>query len=145
MRKLIRWVLILAVLAGGYYWMVLDSRMPADASYPLDMVEVRRLAESVPGTKPTQLRYEHVYNGRFIKGMTVTGDGWSGADLAVYSYQVVYPSHTAIIDTAMSHDAPLPSLAKADYDTDAWQRVLKAMDKASLIVITHEHMDHIGG
>jgi glyoxylase-like metal-dependent hydrolase (beta-lactamase superfamily II) len=145
MRRLIYGLLVFAVLAGGYYWMVLDSRMPADASYPLDMAEVRKLADAMPGAKPAQLRYEHIYNSRFTKGMTVAGDGWSGTDLAIYSYQVVYPGRTVIIDSAMSQDVPLPGFAVQNYDTAAWNRMLVAMDKASLIVITHEHMDHIGG
>jgi len=63
--------LIVAVLAGGYYWLVVDSRMPGDASYPLDIAGVSKLADSVPGAKPTQLRYEHIYGARFMKGMTV--------------------------------------------------------------------------
>lgn len=145
MRKLICWVLVLLVLAGGYYWMVLDSRMPVDAQYPLDMTEVRRLANSLPGAKPSAINYEHIYNSRFTKGMTVTGGGWEGTDLAIYSYQLVYPDRTVIIDTAMADDMPLPGFAVQGYDTEAWERMLVAMEKAELIVVTHEHMDHIGG
>jgi glyoxylase-like metal-dependent hydrolase (beta-lactamase superfamily II) len=144
-RKLSRWLLILAVLAGGYYWVALDSRMPADAGFPLDMAEVRKLAGSLPGARPSAIRYEHVYDSRFAKGMVVTGDGWSGTDLSIYSYQVVYPDKAAIIDTTMSRDVPLPGFAVQNYDTAAWERMLAAMDKASLVVVTHEHMDHIGG
>ncbi len=145
MRKLIRWVLILTVLAGGYYWMVLDSRMPADASYPLDMSEVRRLAESIPGAKPTEVRFEHVYTTKFSKGMAVTGDGWSGTDIPIYSYQLVYPDQTVIVDTAMERSLAGPEFMAPFYDEAAWQRMLAAMEKASLVVTTHEHMDHIGG
>lgn len=145
MRKLIYGVLALLLLAGGYYWMVLDSRMPPDADFPLDMAEVRRLADSMRGAKPAELRYEHIYDSRFAKGMIVTGDGWSATDMSIYSYQVIYPDRTAIIDTAMSRDLPLPGFAVQNYDDAAWGRMLAAMDKASLIVITHEHMDHIGG
>jgi hypothetical protein len=54
MGKLVRWVLVLVLLAGGYYWLVLDSRMPEDASYAFDINEVRKLADSVPGAKPMQ-------------------------------------------------------------------------------------------
>ncbi len=145
MRKTIRWLLILAVLVGGYYWLAVDSRMPADAGYPLDLAEVRRQASAVPGAKPTAVRFEHVYDSRFTAGMVVAGDGWSGTDLSIYSYQVIYPDRTAIIDTAMSRDLPLPGFAIQNYDDAAWQRVLAAMDAAALIVVTHEHMDHIGG
>jgi glyoxylase-like metal-dependent hydrolase (beta-lactamase superfamily II) len=145
MGKLLRWVLVLVLLAGGYYWLVLDSRMPADASYAFDINEVRKLAESVPGAKPTQLRYEHVYTTRFTKGMIVTGDGWSAAEMPVYSYQLIYPDRSVIVDTAMDRAIAGPDFLVPYYDVTAWQRMLKAMDTASQVVITHEHMDHIGG
>jgi glyoxylase-like metal-dependent hydrolase (beta-lactamase superfamily II) len=145
MKRLLRWILILAVLTGGYYWLVVDSRMPADADFQLDLVEVRRLAGSLPGAKPSAVRYEHIYDSRFTAGMVVAGDGWSGTDLSIYSYQVIYPDRTAVIDTAMSRDLPLPGFAIQNYDDAAWQRLLAAMDQAALMVVTHEHMDHIGG
>ncbi len=145
MAKMVRWGLVLALVAGGYYWLVLDSRMPADAHYPFDITEVRKLAESVPGAKPTEIRFEHVLTTRFTKGMIVTGDGWSAAELPVYAYQLVYPDRTVIIDTAMDHSIAGPSFLVPFYDRDAWQRTLDAMDTASQVLITHEHMDHIGG
>jgi glyoxylase-like metal-dependent hydrolase (beta-lactamase superfamily II) len=145
MKRLLRWIVVLAVLAGGYYWLAVDSRMPADADFPLDMAEVRRLANSMPGAKPSAVRYEHIYDSRFTAGMVVAGDGWSGTDLSIYSYQVIYPDRIAVIDTAMSRDLPLPGFAIRNYDDAAWQRLLAAMERAALIVVTHEHMDHIGG
>jgi len=145
MRKLIRWVLILAVLVGGYYWMALDSRMPDDANYPLDMMEVRKLADSLPGAMPTQVRFEKVMEFAFTKGMTVAGDGWSTVDVPIYAFQVIYPDSTVIIDSAMDRSIAKPGFMVLSYDDTAWQRLLQAMEKASLIVITHEHSDHSGG
>jgi glyoxylase-like metal-dependent hydrolase (beta-lactamase superfamily II) len=145
MRKLIRWVLILAVLAGGYYWMVVDSRMPADASYPLDMTEVRKLADSLPGVKPMQVRFEKVMSFTFPWAMAVAGDDWSGVEIPIYSFQVIYPESTVIVDSAMDRSIAKPGFMVPFYDDAAWQRMLKAMEKASLIVITHEHSDHSGG
>lgn len=145
MRKWAYLLVALVVLGGGYYWLAVDGRMPADADFPLDMNEVRRLANSVPGAKPRELRYEHIYNSRFTESMTIAGGAWSGVDLEIYSFQAIFPDRSIIIDTAASQDLPLPGFAVQDYDTGAWQRMLQAMEQASLIVITHEHMDHIGG
>ncbi len=145
MKKLMRWVLMLVVLAGGYYWMAVDSRMPDDANFPLDLAEVRRLADSLPGAKPSALRYEHVQTTRFTKGMTVTGDGWSGTGMTVYAYQAVFPDQTVIIDTASDRRDAGPDFIVGFYDPQAWDRLQKAMEKAAQIVVTHEHPDHIGG
>ena len=47
-------VAILAVIAGAaYYWLLVESHMPADAQFALDIGEVRRLAGSLPGDSPT--------------------------------------------------------------------------------------------
>lgn len=145
MKKLFRWILVLVVLAGGYYWLAVDSHMPADASFPLDLAEVRQLADAVPGAKPSQLRFEKVLTTRFAKGMAVTGDGWGWTDVPIYSYQLVFPDRSVLIDTAMDRAIAGPDFMVPAYDAEAWQRMLTAMERADQIVITHEHMDHIGG
>jgi glyoxylase-like metal-dependent hydrolase (beta-lactamase superfamily II) len=145
MKRLLRWMVVLAVLAGGYYWLALDSRMPADADFPLDMTEVRRLADSLPGAKPAQVRFEKVMSYAFTHSMAVAGDDWSTVDVPVYAYQVVYPDGTVLIDAAMSRAMAKPEFMVPSYDDAAWQRVVAALDRAAQIVITHEHLDHLGG
>ena len=63
--------------------------------------------------------------------------------MAAYSYQVVLPTDTVIIDTAF--DAALGAVVGARIDDDAYARMEMAMAAATQIVITHEHSDHIGG
>lgn len=145
MSKLLRWLTVLAALAGLYWWLAADSRMPAEATFDLDIAEVRRLADSLPGELPAQIRYEKVFAFSFLKAMVVAGDPWSTVEIPVYSYQLVYPKLTAIIDTAMARSIAKPDFMVRYYDDVAYQRAQQALDKAGLIVITHEHMDHIGG
>ena len=140
-----RWIVSLIVLVALYWWFAVDSRMPADANFPLDMAQVRQLADSLPGEKPTQVRYENVAAFRFFSGMIVAGDGWSSSAMPVYSYQVIYPDHTAIIDSAFDRASGPPDFITTSYNDAAYQHLQQALNKASLIVITHEHMDHIGG
>lgn len=131
-------------LAGtsAYYWLIVESHLPS-GSYALDMDEVRRLAGSVPGAKAQEVRFETVGTITFPKTAVVAGDGWEPTQLPVSAYQLVFPDQTAIIDTA--YDALTASKAEAqnsDYDGAAYQRIVAALNKASLIVITHEHWDH---
>lgn len=77
--------------------------------------------------------------------MITAGDDWSGAQMLVYSYQAVYPQHTAIIDTALDRSPAKPDFMVPLYDDAACRHVEAALDKAALIVVTHEHADHIGG
>src|SRR5581483_5038082 len=145
MGRLVRWLIVLVVLGGAYWWCFEDGRLPEDATFPLDIAEIRKLADALPGDKPTRVRYENVAQFRFFAGMIVAGDGCSESSIPIYAYQVVYPDHTAMIDSAFDRKSAPPDFITKMYDGAAYERVEQALTKASTIVITHEHMDHIGG
>ncbi|MFZ2469081.1 MAG: MBL fold metallo-hydrolase [Parvibaculum sedimenti] len=129
---------------GGYYWFVVESHAPADGYFALDMEEIRRLADAQPGDKAVEIDAEKVAAFSFPMTAVVAGDGWRKVEMPVFSYRVVFPGGaTAIIDTAL--DDKLGGSNLASFDKAAYDRMSAALDKASLIVITHEHMDHIGG
>lgn len=135
--------ILLAVAGGGYYWFVVESSMPEDVYFELDIGKVRRMVASVPGDKPERIEFENVASFSFPATAIVAGDGWRSRELPVFSYRLVYPDKSVIIDTAL--DEKLGGDNLATFDPLAYARMEKAMKQASLIVITHEHMDHIGG
>lgn len=144
--SLLRWLVGIAiVLAGLYWWFAYDGAMPATARYDLDIAEVRKEADSVPGAKATGIRYEHVASFRFPGAMIVSGDGWGWSDMPVYTYQLQFPDRTVMIDTALDRATAAPKFMAPFFDDEAYARMQQALEKTSLIVITHEHMDHIGG
>lgn len=145
MRKVFILLPVLAALGVFYWWAAVDNRMPADAHYELDMDEVRRLAGSLPGDKPADIRYEKVMSFEFPAAMTFAGDPWSGVDIPIYAYQLVYGDHTAMIDSAMPRSIAKPEFMVPFYNDDAYARVQRGIEQATWIVITHEHMDHVGG
>jgi len=142
-RRILTGIAVLAVLGGGaYYWLILQSGTPS-ASYALNLAEIRRLADSLPGEKPREIRAEHVVSFAFPATAIVAGDGWTNAAMTVFSYQLI-ADKTVIIDTAMSQkDAA--TLGNAVFDPKAFARLSAALKSAALIIVTHEHGDHIGG
>ncbi|MFN4355689.1 MBL fold metallo-hydrolase [Parvibaculum sp.] len=134
---------LLVVGGAAYYWFIVESTMPSDAEYAFDIGEVRRAVAAVPGDKPRSVEVEWVASFSFPATAIVAGDGWSSREMPVYSFRLVYPDKSAIIDTALSEELGGSNLAA--FNADAFERMNKAMEEASLIVITHEHMDHIGG
>ena len=66
--------------------------------------------------------------------------------MAFIAYQVVYPDKTVIIDACASKAAfeAMP-YAPSDYSDENYSVLQEALRKASLILMTHEHYDHIGG
>ena len=133
---------ILVAAGGGYYWLIVESHPPAQAHYALDLAQIRQLAGSLEGDKPSRVEVERVALFRFPATAIVAGDGWQTRDLPVYSYRIVYPAGSIIVDAALSRDTGGNIAA---FDADAYARMQTAMTQASLIVITHEHLDHIGG
>jgi glyoxylase-like metal-dependent hydrolase (beta-lactamase superfamily II) len=143
LRRILITLGVLAVIGGAaYYWYIVESHLPSSGSYAIDMAEVRRLAGSLTGDKPQEIRVEHVASFSFPATAAVAGDGWATLDVPVQSFQLVFPDKTAIIDTGL--DKTIGKDTTAFYG-DAYDRMSSAMDMASLIVITHEHLDHIGG
>jgi glyoxylase-like metal-dependent hydrolase (beta-lactamase superfamily II) len=57
---------------------------------------------------------------------------------------VLWPDRSLIVDTAMGPTAA-KKMPGSKLDAGAFERLQAAMKKASLIVFTHEHVDHVGG
>jgi len=145
MSKWIKRLLItVVILAGAYYTLVVYSPS-AGTPYSIDIAKVRALANSIPGDKPLEIRYEHIMDFRFAEAMVVAGDPWKWTPISVYSWQLVYPDNTVIVDAAMNREIAEPEALVPMYSDSTYLRMQQALEKASQIVITHEHMDHIGG
>ncbi len=134
---------LLVIVGAAYYWFIVESHIPAGAEYALDIGEVRRLAGTFPGDKAMAIEVEKIGVFKPPATFVVAGDGWKPTDLPVYSYRVVYPQTSVIVDTALSKEAGGDSLDS--FDAAAFARMQAAMAQASIILVTHEHSDHIGG
>jgi len=142
-RTLITLGALVVVAGAAYYWLIVESRMPSDADFPLDINQVRRAVAAVPGDKPGSIEVELIGSFQFPATAIVAGDGWGLRDMPVYSFRLVSPGTSIIIDTALNEELGSGNLVT--FDAEAYARMEAAMTSASLIVITHEHMDHIGG
>ena len=146
LRRLL-WTLGVLVVLGvpAYWWLVLHSP-EVEGEYALDTARLRHFADSIPGEKPSEVRYEHVMDFQFAEAMVMAGEPWKATPIPVYSWQLRTASgSTLIVDTAMNREIAKPDSMVPFYDDAAYARMQAAMEKASQIVVTHEHMDHIGG
>lgn len=138
-------VVLILLVAAGYYPLVLHSPQPEEPGYDLDMNAVRQAAASLSGPKVQDIRVEQVAEFSFAEAMVMAGEAWRGTPIPIYSYKLVFPKRSIVVDTAMSSVKGVPGFMVNSFDEGAYQRMLKAMDDAEHIVITHEHFDHIGG
>jgi glyoxylase-like metal-dependent hydrolase (beta-lactamase superfamily II) len=148
MKRWLRYTLLalcglLVLASGAYYWFVVESHVPDGAEFALDIDEVRRLAASIPGDRALAIEAEAIGVFKPPAAFVVAGDSWKPSDLPVYSYRVVFPQTSVIIDTALNNELAGGNLDS--FDAAAFARMQAAMAQSSLILLTHEHSDHIGG
>ncbi len=79
--------------------------------------------------------------------MVVAGGGSGEIPIAFVAYQIVYPDRTVVIDAAADSkgfEQQMPSPLRS-FDEKNYTILQDALTSASLVMITHEHFDHVGG
>jgi glyoxylase-like metal-dependent hydrolase (beta-lactamase superfamily II) len=138
-------VLLIVAIGGAYWWYLGDGNPPANLpAYSFDIAAVRAKADELPGGKATDIRVETVATGNPPATFAVAGDGFNGAPIGAFSYQVILPADIIVIDTAFA-PKQAPASLFGNYDADAEARMDAGLGEATEIVVTHEHADHIGG
>lgn len=148
MKKLIKILALTGILSGiGYFFLVIHSPAPSGPAFNLNIAEIRELADSVPGEKPSELRVEELSTLTFQKAMIIAGGKWAPAAMTVFSWQIMFDDQHIIIDAGntKAQFEQLPEGIRAGYNDDAWPRIANALETAQQIIISHEHFDHIGG
>ncbi len=141
--RIIYALIIIGLFGGGaFYWFFKDARLPV-GRFEINMAAVRALADGQDGPLPSEIRVERITTFHFPFAAVVTGESFSMIDIPVMTYQVLWPDRSLIIDTGM--DQEMAKTMATDFDPTAFARTTKAMSQAEQIVLTHEHIDHIGG
>ena len=140
------WILLaLLVLIGvPYYWLLVDNRPGDGPGARLEIAELRRLADAIPGPKPTGIAIQTVGWRRVPGTLFVAGGGLKRNLLTIQAGLLSGPWGDIVIDSGFgARDAGEFGLEA--YRPDAQARVNDAMRRARLIVFSHEHLDHMAG
>jgi glyoxylase-like metal-dependent hydrolase (beta-lactamase superfamily II) len=104
------------------------------------LTTVRALGGAVPGELPTAVSYLNVYEDSGVVGNAVDGAGSSKVFGVTGVFQVRFRHGWIMVDAAMDSSALHRSKS---FKPDNFAQVETALEKANLIVITHEHVDHV--
>jgi len=139
------WVVlgIFAILLAGKHFLLGNAAAPG-AAYVIDLDALHRAAIVNGGALPERIEVEKVGEFAFPRTLVVAGDGFRMHPMVLLAHRVVWPDHSVVIDTAMA-PAATKKMPGSKADPAAFDRVEAAMKKASAIVFTHEHVDHVGG
>ncbi|WP_425229646.1 MBL fold metallo-hydrolase [Sphingomonas sp.] len=135
---------IVLLLGAAVWWLFYDNRMPRSGRFDLDLAAIRAEAARLPGPGPARIEVELLSHTNAPRIGIVAGTSWGKMDMVRASYRLVWPDQSIIVDTGNS-GALARRFGARSYDAAAWSRLVAAMDRASDIVVTHEHADHIGG
>ncbi len=134
---------IAVVLAGATYWLLYDNR-PGDDAAPLDIAVLRKAANALSGEKPASIAVERIAAGDLPTTLLVAGGGFATTHQGVHSFRIDWPDRHIILDTGMDKKAA-DAMRVYALDAPAQARVTAALRDAQAILVTHEHLDHIGG
>jgi glyoxylase-like metal-dependent hydrolase (beta-lactamase superfamily II) len=108
---------------------------------------VRRAATAIPGAQPSGINYIKVAESHRPLSDIIEGGSQERYVSARTAFQVSYPSGSVMIDAGMDQTVHkfFGFGREEPYWPDRNAAVQDALKKASLIVVTHEHGDHVAG
>lgn len=146
MTKRLNLFLFLLLMAIGlpFYWLLVDTSPWNVAPQPVGIAQLRSLAGAIPGSKPVRVEMEMV-GYRLLPGdLLAAGSGIKRRTVGMMAFILpVKGQGSVVIETGMT--AALAAAMGSRFDPVAQVRVDEQMRKASLILVTHEHGDHLGG
>jgi glyoxylase-like metal-dependent hydrolase (beta-lactamase superfamily II) len=112
-----------------------------------DINDVRRVATMIPGQSPLRINVEKFAESRRSKKFSVKGAPDEPSVQARTAFQVVYSDGTIMVDSGMNQEVHkyFGRGVEEPYYPEQAKDVEKALQGARLIVMTHEHGDHVAG
>jgi len=119
----------------------------APEAWTADLAAVRRVAGLIPGRRPQRLNMLKFAESRRTKNFSVKGAPVVPSVQARTAFQVMYPDGSLMVDAGMSLAVHKFFGRGVDepYFQDATNQVDRALTRATMIVVTHEHGDHVAG
>lgn len=117
------------------------------AAWGADIAQIRRTAALIPGPRPLRLNFRKFAESRRTKNFSVKDAPALPSVQARTAFQVVYPDSYVMVDAGM--DLAVHRFfgrgVEEPYDAAAAADVERAVRGARLILVTHEHGDHVAG
>ncbi|PKB25711.1 glyoxylase-like metal-dependent hydrolase (beta-lactamase superfamily II) [Novosphingobium kunmingense] len=147
MTRRLNLILLFLLVAVGlpYYWLLLDNRPGDIPPKPVSMAQLRQLAGSISGPHPAGVEMELVGWRDLPSTLFAAGTGLRQHRIGIMAFRLPVPgARPVLIDSGLA-PAQARDMDLSVYRAERQARVDRAMDTAGLILVTHEHPDHLGG
>jgi glyoxylase-like metal-dependent hydrolase (beta-lactamase superfamily II) len=122
----------------------LSAQTPA---WTANLEDIRRVASLIPGRRPLRLNFLKFAESRRTKNFSVKDAPATPSIQARTAFQVMFADGPVMVDAGM--DLAVHKFfgrgVEEPYLADAAKQVEQAVNRARLIVVTHEHGDHVAG
>jgi glyoxylase-like metal-dependent hydrolase (beta-lactamase superfamily II) len=145
MRRVAAVVLVGIAIAPRGHTGVLAQRSAPE--WTASLTDIRSIAALVPGRRAMRINVVKFAESRRTKNFSVKGAAAEPSVQARTAFQLVYPDGTVMVDAGMDRQVHtfFGRGVEEPYDAAAAARVERALMAARLIVVTHEHGDHVAG
>ena len=136
--------LVLHALAA---WMSSAYTQGPPPPWNASLNDARRVAGVIPGRRPLRLNILKFAESRRTLNFSIKGAPPEPSVQARTVFQAMYADGSLMVDAGMDRQVHKFFGRGVDepYDADAAVQVERAVQRARLIVVTHEHGDHVGG
>lgn len=132
------------VIAAGFYYLVVDGRVPKQSNYKINLPELRRLANAPAEKRPTAIEVEIIGSDQIPTMAAQAGFDRTPLTLIRTAFRLKSPWGDTLIDVGMDRYVSKTFKSGAKFDDAAMARVAEALSSSKRIVVTHEHPDHLG-
>ena len=142
---LIGCVLILAVVAFGV-WALGTAEVPGEKDFALDMNRLRQVATASGEPLPVAMEEFDIAHGEFPKAVVVAGAGLFEKNHMVFRTHILgYANGDTVVIDPVHNATQHQQLFGDGFNQKTWAFMQEALTNASLVLATHEHVDHVGG
>jgi len=110
-----------------------------------DLARLRELSTAIPGPLPTAVCGVKFAASLRPRKFVVEGGDETPVTMPRTAFQIVYPDRMIMLDAGMDRETHHSFGAGEPFYAEAFARLARALDEASLIVLTHYHADHVAG
>ena len=125
----------------------MEAKVEAPAYDDALLAKVRSAAVAIPGDLPVAINYlKYAASIRKWKDL-IDGGSEDNATMGRTAFQIEYPQGFIMVDAGMDRAVHhfFEKAGPQPFDDSAANRVALAVQQAKLIVVTHEHGDHVAG
>lgn len=128
-------------------WAAADPAAAQTPAWSADISQIRAIASLIPGARPLRINVLKFAESRRTLNFSVRGAPKIPSIQARTAFQVVYPDGKVMVDSGM--DLQVHKFfgrgVEEPYFPDQAVKVEMALQAARIIVMTHEHGDHVAG